>query len=211
MGWAGPFAARHLADLGADIIKIESRGYFDWYRGTDESEEFRRSKQYEKNLTFNLMNRNKRGITLDLTTTEGKATLKALAATAHGVIENYSAEVLPKLGLDYPVLSAARPELVMVSMAAFGAGNRWSKTRAYGGTLEQASGLPVVSGHDHWPPTMTTYAHGDPGGRIQRGRRAAARSDPATAHRVRRLDKSVADRGDAVAGWRRPSLSTEER
>ncbi len=164
MGWAGPFAARHLADLGADIIKIESCSYFDWYRGTDESEAFRLSKQYEKNLTFNLMNRNKRGVTLDLTTPEGKAILKALIASANGVIENYSAEVLPKLGLDYPVLSAIRPDLVMVSMAAFGAGNAWSKTRAYGGTLEQASGLPVVSGFEHWPPTMTTYAHGDPVG-----------------------------------------------
>ena len=164
MGWAGPFAARHLADLGADIVKIESRGYYDWYRGTDESEAFRESLGYEKNLTFNLMNRNKRGITLDLTSDEGKAILKDLVATADGVIENYSAEVLPKLGLDYPVLSAVRPELVMVSMAAFGAGNDWSRTRAYGGTLEQASGLPVVSGHEHWPPTMTTYAHGDPVG-----------------------------------------------
>jgi crotonobetainyl-CoA:carnitine CoA-transferase CaiB-like acyl-CoA transferase len=164
MGWAGPFAARHLADLGADIIKVESCRYFDWYRGTDESEAFRQSRQYEKNLTFNLMNRNKRGITLDLTTEEGKVILKDLVASADGVIENYSAEVLPKLGLDYHVLNDVRPDLVMVSMAAFGAGNAWSKTRAYGGTLEQASGLPVVSGHESWPPTMTTYAHGDPVG-----------------------------------------------
>lgn len=162
MGWAGPFATRHLADLGAEVIKVESITYPDWWRGTSYSEAYYSERLYEKATYFNLMNRNKLGVTLDLTSAEGIGLLKELVASAHAVIENYSAEVLPKLGLDYPALAAVNPSIVMVSMPAFGTDNAWSNTRAYGGTLEQASGLPMVSGFEHWPPTMTSYAYGDP-------------------------------------------------
>lgn len=162
MGWAGPFATRHLADLGAEVIKIESITYPDWWRGTNYSDAYYGEKLYEKSTYFNMMNRNKFGVTLDLTSAEGVRLLKELVATANAVIENYSAEVLPKLGLDYPALSKVNPNVLMLSMPAFGSNNAWSKTRAYGGTLEQASGLPMVSGREDWPPTMTSYAYGDP-------------------------------------------------
>ncbi|MDB5758133.1 MAG: CoA transferase [Burkholderia sp.] len=162
MGWAGPFATRHLADLGAEVVKVESIGYPDWWRGVSYSDAYYQDRLYEKSAYFNLMNRNKLDVTLDLGSAEGCGLLKELVAGAHTVIENYSAEVLPKLGLDYPALAAVNPGIIMVSMPAFGTGNAWSNTRAYGGTLEQASGLPTVSGFAHWPPTMTSYAYGDP-------------------------------------------------
>lgn len=162
MGWAGPFATRHLADLGAEVVKVESISYPDWWRGVSYSDAYYQDRLYEKSAYFNLMNRNKLDVTLDLSSAEGSGLLKELVAGAHAVIENYSAEVLPKLGLDYPALAAVNPGIVMVSMPAFGTGNAWSNTRAYGGTLEQASGLPTVSGFEHWPPTMTSYAYGDP-------------------------------------------------
>lgn len=162
MGWAGPFATRHLADLGAEVIKVESIGYPDWWRGVSYSDAYYQDRLYEKSAYFNLMNRNKLDVTLDLASAEGCGLLKELVAGAHAVIENYSAEVLPKLGLDYPTLAAVNPGIVMLSMPAFGTDNAWSNTRAYGGTLEQASGLPMVSGFPHWPPTMTSYAYGDP-------------------------------------------------
>lgn len=169
MGWAGPLASRTLADFGAEIIKVESTGYPDWWRGANFTDEFYRDRLYEKNANFNLMNRNKRGITLDLTRPEGKALLLDLVAHADAVIENYSAEVLPKLGLDYAALRARNERLVMVSMPAFGLGNAWSNTRAYGGTLEQASGLPLYTGHPDGPPAMTSYAYGDPVGGLNAG------------------------------------------
>jgi len=164
MGWAGPFASRKLADLGAEVIKIESPSYPDWWRGTNYTEEFYRDKVYEKNNNFNLMNRNKSGLAIDLTTLEGKQLFLDLIRQSDALIENYSAEVLPKLGLDHSVLSRANPELLMLSMPAFGLGNAWSNTRAYGGTLEQASGLPLYTGHPDGPPAMTSYAYGDPNG-----------------------------------------------
>jgi len=169
MGWAGPLASRTLADFGAEIIKVESTGYPDWWRGAHFTEEFYRDRLYEKTSNFLLMNRNKSGITLDLTRPEGKALLLDLVAHADAVIENYSAEVLPKLGLDYTALRARNERLVMLSMPAFGLGNAWSNTRAYGGTLEQASGLPLYTGHPDGPPAMTSYAYGDPVGGLNAG------------------------------------------
>lgn len=162
MGWAGPLAARTLADFGAEVIKVEGTQYPDWWRGTHHTEEFYNERLYEKNSNFALMNRNKLGITLDLTRDEGRTVLLDLVKTADIVIENYSTEVLPKLGLDYAALSKVNDRLVMVSMPAFGAGNAWSTTRAYGGTLEQASGLPHHTGFPQNAPSLTSYAYGDP-------------------------------------------------
>lgn len=164
MGWAGPFASRKLADLGAEVIKIESPSYPDWWRGANYTEQFYRERLYEKNNNYNLLNRNKQCVTLDLTKPEGKQLFLDLVKHADAVIENYSAEVLPKLKLDYPVLSRVNPRILMLSMPAYGLGNAWSNTRAYGGTLEQASGLPLYFGHPDGPPAMTSYAYGDPNG-----------------------------------------------
>ena len=164
MGWAGPTAARHMGDLGAEIIKVEACQYPDWWRGTDLRASFIAEQRYEKIPWFQLMNRNKLDVTLDLADPEGVALLKRLVATSHAVIENYSSEVLRKLGLDYSVLQDVRPGLVMVSMPAFGSGNAWSECRAYGSTLEQASGLPTITGFLPHPPTMNQTAYGDPVG-----------------------------------------------
>jgi crotonobetainyl-CoA:carnitine CoA-transferase CaiB-like acyl-CoA transferase len=116
---------------------------------------------YEKSHRFNIMNRGKRAITLDLTVPEGVALAKALVKGADAVIENYSAEVLRKFGLDYPELTKVNPSLVMVSMAAFGSTGPWRETRAYGSTLEQGSGLPSVAGRPDDPPMMNHLAFGD--------------------------------------------------
>jgi len=161
MGWAGPICTRNLADLGADVIKIEACGYPDWWRGVDNRIETVTQRLYEKSHRFNIMNRGKRAITLDLTVPEGVALAKALVKGADAVIENYSAEVLRKFGLDYPELIKVNPSLVMVSMAAFGSTGPWKDTRAYGSTLEQGSGLPRVAGRPGDPPMMNHLAFGD--------------------------------------------------
>jgi crotonobetainyl-CoA:carnitine CoA-transferase CaiB-like acyl-CoA transferase len=161
MGWAGPVCTRNLADLGADVIKIEACGYPDWWRGVDNRAETVTQRLYEKSSRFNIMNRGKRAITLDLTVPDGVALAKALVKNADAVIENYSAEVLRKFGLDYAELTKVNPSLVMVSMAAFGASGPWRETRAYGSTLEQGSGLPSVGGRAQDPPIMNHLAYGD--------------------------------------------------
>ncbi|MDB5627980.1 MAG: CoA transferase [Tardiphaga sp.] len=164
MGWAGPLCTRTLADLGADVIKIESIQYADWWRGVDRRDAYVRGREYEKVPRFSMMNRNKRGVTLDLSRPAGVALAKRLVESADIVVDNYSVDVLPKLGLGYDVLSKIKPSLVMMSMSAFGSGSAFRDCRAYGSTLEQGSGVPSVVGEPDGPPTMQHTAFGDPTG-----------------------------------------------
>jgi crotonobetainyl-CoA:carnitine CoA-transferase CaiB-like acyl-CoA transferase len=161
MGWAGPIVTRQLADLGAEVIKIEACQHYDWWRGSDHRPAVYQQRLYEQRPNFLVLNRNKLGITLDLTRPEGVTLAKRLVAGADAVVENFSREVMPKLGLDYPKLRAVKPDLVMVSMAAFPEGD-WATGRAYGFTLEQASGLPTVVGYPDGPPALSHFAYGDP-------------------------------------------------
>ncbi|MCY3964211.1 MAG: CoA transferase [Acidobacteria bacterium] len=162
MGWAGPLATRQLADMGAEVIKVESCQYFDWWRGWESTPETIAQKLYEQSTAFNTTGRNKFGITLDLTSRRGVDLLLRLLAISDAVIENYTASVLPKLGLAYERLLEANPELVMVSMPPFGASGEWMFHRGYGSTVEQASGLPHLNGRAGDPPTMQHVALGDP-------------------------------------------------
>jgi len=82
--------------------------------------------------------------------------------TADAVVENYANGVLAKLGLDYANLVREKPDLVMVSMPAFGGATAWAEVRAYGSTLEHGSGLPSVTGEPDGPPVMNHIAYGDP-------------------------------------------------
>ena len=181
MGWAGPLATRFLGDLGAEIIKVEACAYADWWRGVDNRPDSATQRMYEKTGRFNALNRNKLGITLDLTHPDGVAALKALVAGADAVVENYAADVLPKLGLDYARLREVNPTLVMASMCAFGSTGPWRDCRAYGSTLEHASGLPSTAGRPGDPPVMGHIAYGDATG----GLNAAAALLVALLHRKR--------------------------
>jgi crotonobetainyl-CoA:carnitine CoA-transferase CaiB-like acyl-CoA transferase len=164
MGWAGPLASRLMVDLGAEVLKIEAGRYPDWWRGMNWTPEFIEGRQYELSTTFCGLNRGKQGVSLDLTTPAGRQLALTLVARADAVVENQAAGVMAKFGLDFAQLVQAKPDLVMVSMSAFGTGNAWSDTRAYGSTLEQGSGLPSLIGLPGTAPTMTHLAHGDPVG-----------------------------------------------
>ena len=164
MGWAGPLASRLLADLGADVIKIEAARYPDWWRGVNWTPEYIRERGHENAKGFCALNRGKRGVSIDLTTDTGRELALTLIAGADVIVENQASGVMEKLGLGYAQAAAARPDIVMLSMSAFGTGNDWSDTRAYGSTLEQGAGLPSFMGFADSPPTMAHLAFGDPVG-----------------------------------------------
>lgn len=166
MGWAGPLATRILADLGAEVVKIEAGRYPDWWRGTKWDAESIASGQYEESRRFAALNRGKKSVSFDLTTEEGRRLARDLVNASHAVIENHAAGVMQRLGMGWEALSQGRDDLVMLSMSAFGSGNAWSDTRAYGSTLEQASGIPSFRGEGGWPPAMGHIAYGDPIGGI---------------------------------------------
>ena len=161
MGWAGPLATRLLADLGADVVKIESQSHPDWWRGW-EADNSGDPPPLEVKTSFNAVNRNKRGIAVELTTPDGLATARALVAGADIVVENFAAGVLEKLGLGQEVQRHLRPGVITMAMPAFGNGGPLSQIRAYGSTVEQASGMPFVNGKDEWPPSLQHVAFGDP-------------------------------------------------
>lgn len=161
MGWAGPMCTRLLADLGADVIKVESDTHYDWWRGWEPPGASDPPK-YEVMPAFLVMNRNKRDICLDLTGERGRTLAETLVRRSDIVIENYAPGVMKKLGLDPSHLLGLRTGLVMVSMGAFGASGPWSFFRAYGSTVEHASGMPHVNGEADWPPVLQHTALGDP-------------------------------------------------
>ncbi len=164
MGWAGPLVGAMLAEMGAEVVKVEDTRHFDWWRGSlsmGSPEEH----PVERSAVFNSVNRGKLGVTLNLADPRGLAVLKRLAATADVLIENFSAGVMERLGLSYPVLSALNPRLVMLSMPSFGADGPERDARGYGNTVEAMAGVTGLTGyHDGGQPYTLSNALGDPVG-----------------------------------------------
>lgn len=209
MGWAGPLAARLLGDLGATVLKIEAARYPDWWRGVNWTPEYIRDKGYENAKTFCGLNRGKQGVSLDLTRDEGQALALELIRGADVVIENQASGVMAKLGLGEDVVRASNPRAVMVSMSAFGTGNAWSETRAYGSTLEQGAGVPCFTGQPQDPPTMAHLAYGDPIG----GLFGCAAALTALFHRANRGSGQYANVSmvEAMLQFTAPSLLAYQR
>ncbi|MBM3942483.1 MAG: CoA transferase [SAR202 cluster bacterium] len=150
--WAGPMAASLLADLGAQVIKVESRVRMDGLRlgrplvgediaGGD------RGLWPELQPAFHSLNRNKLGITLDMKTADGLRLVRELIACSDVVTNNFSPGVLERLGLDYPQLRKLRPDIILVSMPAVGETGPLRDTLAYAPIIQALSGLMGVVGY----------------------------------------------------------------
>jgi crotonobetainyl-CoA:carnitine CoA-transferase CaiB-like acyl-CoA transferase len=161
MVWAGPSATRLLADMGAEVIKVESARSWDMLR----SLHFLSGSPpgwYDKAAYFNHNNRNKYGITLDLQSARGCELALQLVAKCDLVFENYRADVIGKLGLDYADLRAAREDIILVSMPSHGKSGPEKGNVAYGTNVEQLAGLASLSGYPGMGPHKSPIAYGDP-------------------------------------------------
>lgn len=144
---AGPWASQILADLGADVIKVERPGLGDDTRSwgppflKDEA-----GRDTADGAYFVATNRGKRSITLDLQTTEGQALVKELCRDADVVLENYKVGTLARLGLDYASLSAINPRLVYCSVTGFGQTGPRAAEPAYDFLIQAMGGLMSVTG-----------------------------------------------------------------
>lgn len=138
--WAGPHAAHVLADYGATVIKIEYPGRLDGMRGAYLDKINAHPRLWQ-------LHRNKRSITLDLKDPEHLALARQLVAGADVVLENGRPGVMERLGLGYEALKAIRPDIILVSMAAFGASGPYQSYAGYGGTLEAISGAQSLTGY----------------------------------------------------------------
>lgn len=130
---AGPFAGRMLADLGADVVKVEP----------PEGDVTRLWGAKINGVAgyFNQQNAGKRGMCIDLSTPVGVELVKALAAKADVLIENFRPDVMGRLGLGYPVLRERNPALIMLSISGFGAAGPESRRAAYAPIIHGESGL----------------------------------------------------------------------
>jgi crotonobetainyl-CoA:carnitine CoA-transferase CaiB-like acyl-CoA transferase len=148
-----PLAVAPLAALGADVIKIESASRPDSVRSGPMPGNLARPNAYNHAGNFHLLNRDKRGVTLDLTTERGRELFLRLVAVSDVVAENFTPRVLKNLGLDYERLREVNPDIILLSSTGFGQTGPWRNYKAYGPTTESVDGLMHVTGHAKSPPT----------------------------------------------------------
>ena len=151
---AGPLTATHLADFGADVIKLEQPDIGDPMRHWTPMKK-------GKSLWWKVIGRNKRLVTLSLSHSEGQALFKRLVATADIVVENYRPGTFERWGLGYDVLSNINPKLVLVRVSGFGQTGPYSGRGGYGTIAEAFSGIPSFTGYPDKPPTLPGFPLAD--------------------------------------------------
>jgi crotonobetainyl-CoA:carnitine CoA-transferase CaiB-like acyl-CoA transferase len=160
MFFAGPVCTQILADAGADVIKVESVQRIDGWRGSVPPPGST-APAWESAPHFNWVNRNKRGITLNLTDPRGTEILKRLVRDADVVIENYTPRVMDKFGLGFDILREIKPDIIMISLPGFGSDVTWRDYVAFGMSTEQMSGLAHLTGYNDDGPLFTGTTGGD--------------------------------------------------
>src|SRR5213594_4155710 len=128
---SGPTAVRQLAEMGANVIKVENRAEDDFARD---------------GFDFQNLHRNKRSITLDLKSPRGVEVLKRLVAKADVLVENYRPDVKHRLGIDYEALSAVNPRIVYASISGFGQSGPYRDRPGYDQIAQGLGGLMSVTG-----------------------------------------------------------------
>jgi benzylsuccinate CoA-transferase BbsF subunit len=161
--WAGPFCTLQLAHLGADVIKIESSRRVDTVRAFVPADDV---PGINRAGYFNQYNQGKRSIQLDLTSEEGREVARRLVAESDIVVENFSAGVMKRMGLDYDSLRQIKPDLIMISLSGYGATGPLSPYISYGPAQVPMSGLASLTGYVGGPPNEVGVSYGDPNGGI---------------------------------------------
>ncbi|MGP4114752.1 CaiB/BaiF CoA transferase family protein [Streptomyces sp. 4N509B] len=152
--FAGPLAATLLGDFGAEVIKVEHPRRPDPSRGHGPSKD-------GVGLWWKLLGRNKRTMTLDLSTPGGRDVLLRLAATADVVVENFRPGTLERWGLGWEELSAANPRLVLARVTGFGQTGPAARRPGFGTLAEAMSGFAAITGEPDGPPTLPPFGLAD--------------------------------------------------
>ncbi len=148
---AGPYCGMLLADLGAEVIKIEP----------PEGDIARRVSPHQvagHNAYFASLNRSKKSVVLDLASDEGRSALHALAARAHALVTNLRPAAIRKLGLTYEALKDANPKLVCVALTGYGLEGSHADRPAYDYVIQALTGVMAITGEPGSPPAKTGYS-----------------------------------------------------
>lgn len=152
---AGPFATQILAELGAEVTKIERP------RTGDESRSFEPQLPHGESAYFFALNRAKRSITLNLKAPRGQDIARRLVAQADVVVENFLPGEMAKYGLDYPALSAGNPRLIYVSNTGFGQSGPYRDRNGYDTVFQALSGVMNLTGYPDAPPAKVGLPFAD--------------------------------------------------
>jgi crotonobetainyl-CoA:carnitine CoA-transferase CaiB-like acyl-CoA transferase len=158
--WAGPSCTHVLGMLGAEVIHLESTARPDGTRliaGIPASEEL----WWERSPIFSALNTNKKSLTLDFQTDEGKDLLRRMIATCDVVVENFTPRVIDQIGLDFESVRRLRDGVIMLRMPGFGLDGPWRDNPAFAYIIEDASGLSWLTGYPDRTP-FEPYSVGDP-------------------------------------------------
>lgn len=169
VSFAGPKAVACLADMGAEVIRVESIQYIDAQRGRKRQLSGMTSypngepgeRPWNRRAGFNQLNRNKLGITLDLNRPEGKKIFKKLVRISDVVVDSFSAGVMERLKLGYAHLKEVKPDIIVMSMPGLGMTGPYRGYKSFGGIIECIAGQAAVKGYPDGKP-FTTGAYGDP-------------------------------------------------
>lgn len=164
-GWAGPYATELLADLGADVAKIESVTRADWWRTARRM--FTKGDPdpdwlWEMSPLFNSVNESKRGVTLDMNDPRGRALAHRLVVSADVVIDNFTPRVMGSFGLSYPEVQELNPRAVVVTMPGFGSTGPWSGFKSTALVAEAMAGIAGRTGYERGRSQVLQMSPADP-------------------------------------------------
>ncbi|MEP7029649.1 MAG: CaiB/BaiF CoA-transferase family protein [Pseudolabrys sp.] len=158
---AGPWAGQMLADLGADVIKVERKGTGDDTRGWGPPFVEGAEGKHLGAAYFHSANRGKRSIEMDFESDEGKRIVRKLAARSDILIENFKVGGLAKFGLDYKSLAPENPRLIYCSVTGFGQDGPYAKRAGYDLMAQAMGGMMDLTGMADGPPTRVGVAISD--------------------------------------------------
>jgi len=180
---AGPTCGMLLADMGADVIKVEK------LPGGDDARGYREPRVNGVSAPFLMLNRNKRGIAIDLKRPEGRDVLLRMGRDADVVTENYRRGTLEKLGLGYDVLARINPGLIYCAVSGFGREGPWRDKAGFDLIAQGFAGLMSITGEPGGPPVKTGNSVAD----INAGILAAVGILAAFVHKLRTGKGQVVD------------------
>ena len=149
-----PSAMKMLADMGAQVIRMESIHRLESYRNASLYENNSEGAFWNRGANFYEQNRNKLGLTLDLSKPEGLSILKELIKVTDIFAENFTPRVMKSFGIEYEDLVKIKPDLIMVSSTGYGFDGPWANFGATGPATESASGMAIMTGYHNDMPIM---------------------------------------------------------
>lgn len=186
--WAGAYCTQLLGDLGMEILQVESVNRLDPWRGGIPPklsglypDKIPGDSPWNRNALYNSVNRNKKGITLDLNDADCKSALLDMVSCSDLFVENFSGRVIGNLELNYEILRKVNPSLIMLRMPTYGTYGPYSNFPGNGGTTEPVSGMSYLMGYEGGPPMNSGIMHTD----AYSGILAAGAAVTALRHRLR--------------------------